>query len=650
MRGVIKEYLASILHTRQGLGLAVPPVRQQVQRWVAGHLRLVSAALALVLVGLIATVAALPGTTSASESSVLGNGSFERGFVSVPGCGAVGAGWSCFSNGGVVAVSFNDDQWDPVVADGDHSQLIEFSTVKLQMPSADRYAGLFQTVRVVKGAPYRLSISGMVRSTVLEGDPMRYRVEVGTLPGARSDWQAVENWTDTGWTGIHGREAPGWIESFQTVVVPDSEAMTLFVRVWKKWGVDDEIVTFNLDAIDLVGPAPSQGGQGHPVGPQSGGTGGPVNPDTYHDNSYGWGVEQPAPAAVCSGPELVYNGNFEGGFAATPLGHVGRGWAAFTNGGAANYGFYDDQWDIVVAEGESAQLIEINTKDMWPADADRYAGIYQKLDNLRPGGEYEFRLSGLLRGTGQTEDPYRFAAQWAISDNPDWRKVAAGDWHEMDLGPIYERTKPGGVGTHIARFTASDRQMFVFVRGWNKWALPDVEMDLNVDAISILGCVPGGQRPTGTGGPVVHGPGGQPGGGPVQPGGVPMCLYTVVAGDALGWIAQKFNVDVADLMTANDIYNPNLIFVGQELRIPGCQGQFIRQPAQPEVHTPVQPGPGPVRPGGANDVVYVVEEGDMLTAIAAFYGVNVYDLADYNGITDINFIYPGQEIRIPGSD
>ncbi len=35
--------------------------------------------------------------------------------------------------------------------------------------------------------------------------------------------------------------------------------------------------------------------------------------------------------------------------------------------------------------GEHAQLIEINTKGIVPADNDRYAGIYQRIGKLEPG-------------------------------------------------------------------------------------------------------------------------------------------------------------------------------------------------------------------------------------------------------------------------
>ena len=41
--------------------------------------------------------------------------------------------------------------------------------------------------------------------------------------------------------------------------------------------------------------------------------------------------------------------------------------------------------------------------------------------------------------------------------------------------------------------------------------------------------------------------------------------YVVVAGDTLTAIAQKNNVSLADLMRWNNIQDPNLIRVGQQL-------------------------------------------------------------------------------------
>lgn len=45
-------------------------------------------------------------------------------------------------------------------------------------------------------------------------------------------------------------------------------------------------------------------------------------------------------------------------------------------------------------------------------------------------------------------------------------------------------------------------------------------------------------------------------------------IYTVQSGDTLGIIADRFGVDAAELVTYNSLANPNLLDVGQVLRIP----------------------------------------------------------------------------------
>ncbi len=67
--------------------------------------------------------------------------------------------------------------------------------------------------------------------------------------------------------------------------------------------------------------------------------------------------------------------------------------------------------------------------------------------------------------------------------------------------------------------------------------------------------------------------------------------YTVQPGDTLSAIARRFNSSVAAIAQANNIVNPNLIYVGQQLIIPGATGG-APAPAP-------QPGPVPA-PTGAN--------------------------------------------------
>jgi hypothetical protein len=205
-------------------------------------------------------IVGLPSKSHAAPEQVLLNGSFEGGFVSQEHCRwrsdlyavDVGAGWTCFHNHGAARYGFYADAWSPVVADGNYSQLIEVNTWGLPSANNDRYAGIYQTVSTVPGATYRFSMRGMIRTTNLEGDPWRYRVQVGYLEGPGRDWRDVENWTDVGWDTYYSRTEPGAFSEYQTTFQPTSKQVTIFIRVWKKWGLTEEEIDVNLDSIRLV--------------------------------------------------------------------------------------------------------------------------------------------------------------------------------------------------------------------------------------------------------------------------------------------------------------------------------------------------------------------------------------------------------------
>jgi hypothetical protein len=569
----------------------------------------------LATVGLLTSmvsVAAWPATTTASSVDVLANGGFEQGFASQSGCGMVGGGWQCFTNGGAANYGFYDDQWDRTVAAGKHSQLIEINTKGMMQGDADRYAGIYQTVPVLYGSHYLLNLSGMIRTTNLDGDPWRYRVQVGWTYGPSTNWQSVSNWKDVGWDTYYERTKPGPFLSFGTNVQAESDYATIYIRVWKKWGVGNEEIDINLDSISLLGPSPYYHKPVTPIYPVEPGCVEPCDhpqpqppvvqpvplPYPVGPGCVSPCIPQPLPpAGVCAGPNLVYNGNFESGFNPVAVGHVGNSWGYFTNGGAANYGFYDDQWPRVVADGKHSQLIEINTQGVYPADNDRYAGIYQYITGLHPGAQYEFRMRGLLRGAGNEDDPYRFAAQvgYLPGYQSDWSKVS--NWSEMDLGPIGVRTNPGAMKEYTMKFTAGSSDLTLFIRGWKKWAITNVEMDFNIDSVSLQPCLL-----YGTGGPVTL-PGVYPGhpvdpgywvepvhpvapGHPVDPGygydgGQATCSYTVAPGDTLAWVAQSMGVSQYDLIVANGIVNPDLIYVGQVLTNPSCGGAGYGMGAAP---------------------------------------------------------------------
>ena len=565
---------------------------------------------AALLIGLALFAVSSAARTSASNVNVLANGNFEDGFVAQPGCGMVGVGWGCFTNGGGANYGFYQEQWGAVVANGASSQLIEINTAGSFVADADRYAGIYQTVRVVDWAEYTLDLKGLIRSTELDGDPWRYRVQVGWSQGKSADWSKVSNWQDVGWDTYYPRSSPGAFSSYSRKLMAEDDYLTVYVRVWKKWGVAGMELDVNFDAISLTGPAAGS----HP-------------PATATATAQPG--QTPAPTATattvvvasCGGQNLVANGSFEGGFNTSASGQVGKSWGWFSNGGAANYGFYDEQWPPVVSDGSHGQLIEINSKGIYPADADRYAGIYQKISGLQQGATYQLTVKGQLRGVNSGPDANAFAAQWGYTSGSetDWAKVS--NWQILNLGSIYPRTAPGTMATATVKFTAPASDVVVFIRGWKKWGTSETEMDLNLDSISLSGCTTTTSTPPST-----------------------SCQYVVKPGDNLAWIAQKYGVSVQALAAANSIYNVNIIYVGQVLTIPGCS----TGPAPTATPAPaITATPTPTATPGMTPMTYTVKPGDSLSAIAAHFGVDVYYLAQANGIWNINIIYVGQVLVIP---
>lgn len=124
-------------------------------------------------------------------------------------------------------------------------------------------------------------------------------------------------------------------------------------------------------------------------------------------------------------------------------------------------------------------------------------------------------------------------------------------------------------------------------------------------------------------------------------------VYTVVSGDTLGKIAAKYNTTVAELVRLNNIENPNLIYVGQKIRVKAKAEEPVVKP-QPQPQPQPEPEPvKPVEPVKVEDEVYVVKSGDTLGRIAEKYGMDYKELAKHNGIENPNLIYVGQKIKIP---
>lgn len=109
--------------------------------------------------------------------------------------------------------------------------------------------------------------------------------------------------------------------------------------------------------------------------------------------------------------------------------------------------------------------------------------------------------------------------------------------------------------------------------------------------------------------------------------------YTVKAGDTLSAIASRYSTSSSTLASLNSLSNPNLIYVGQVLKVSS------------NASTSSSTG------SSANSTVttaasYTVKSGDTLSAIAAKYGTTYQALASANSISNPNDIYVGQVIKV----
>jgi murein DD-endopeptidase MepM/ murein hydrolase activator NlpD len=182
-------------------------------------------------------------------------------------------------------------------------------------------------------------------------------------------------------------------------------------------------------------------------------------------------------------------------------------------------------------------------------------------------------------------------------------------------------------------------------------------------------------------------------------------VHVVAKGETLARIASAYGSSPASIARANSLGNPNLITPGQQLQIPatggapGAGGATGGSDGDSEGSTDSTPaarsgrfhivqrgetldtiagqyqgvspddiarangmtngkvytgtrlfldGPSFVSGGGEGSGSYVVKQGDRLGDIAARHGASIAQLAELNGLSDVNLIRSGQTLKVPG--
>jgi LysM repeat protein len=104
--------------------------------------------------------------------------------------------------------------------------------------------------------------------------------------------------------------------------------------------------------------------------------------------------------------------------------------------------------------------------------------------------------------------------------------------------------------------------------------------------------------------------------------------HTVQQGEWLYNIARKYNISPYAIIQANPSVNPNRLYPGQVLTIPGST-----------------PSPAPV-PGTCGSP-YTVQPGDTVYSIARKCGKTPFAIIAANNLPNPNFIFAGQKLQIP---
>jgi lysozyme len=121
--------------------------------------------------------------------------------------------------------------------------------------------------------------------------------------------------------------------------------------------------------------------------------------------------------------------------------------------------------------------------------------------------------------------------------------------------------------------------------------------------------------------------------------------YYVRVADTLSEIAVDYCTTVAAIANASGITVYGRIYPGQLLYIPVgyC---YVNGPVYgyPPHIPPVTTYPPTIPHYGTR---YVVRSGDTLYRIGSLFGVNIYRIAEANGILNLNHIYRGQTLIIP---
>lgn len=110
--------------------------------------------------------------------------------------------------------------------------------------------------------------------------------------------------------------------------------------------------------------------------------------------------------------------------------------------------------------------------------------------------------------------------------------------------------------------------------------------------------------------------------------------YTVVKGDNLWSISQRYDVKMSTIITTNNLKEISRLSIGQKLKLPITNMDIAK-------------AEGYSQDAAAEEIIYYVKKGESLWSISRDYNVKLEAIIAANSITDASKISAGQQLRIP---
>lgn len=208
-----------------------------------------------------------------------------------------------------------------------------------------------------------------------------------------------------------------------------------------------------------------------------------------------------APVSLQNLTNAIRNGDFE----QNPASNIATYWQPYSNG-QAHFAWFDEKWAEAVHSGAHSQLMEIAQVEN--SAPDRVIGIYQTV-NVIPNSVYNLTMFALMR----TDMPIdlrnkgQYGMDWGVDYSGQGKYHLVQNWVPMTLTEqlrIGSNTVSGAEPKHLifelitgTIYTANSSKITLFIRGVNREPT-NIEVNFNVDDVSLLGPYPPPPTPTPT--------------------------------------------------------------------------------------------------------------------------------------------------------